>query len=158
MRLQETQVKNYLYEAFSILKEKNIELLNFSYSISLKQIKQESGFETSARSAVGALGLAQAMPATFEEIKNKLKNKGVQIYDPLNPLDAMIFYLFYQYNEIPRLLKYFKIPITAENMLRAYNAGFNTKVWIKSKENNDYIKRILGNNLSILLLFIINFI
>lgn len=97
-------------------------------NVFVRQIRQESGFDPSARSPAGALGVAQIMPATA-------KGWGVDPLDPEAALDAAA-------RNMARYVKQFG---GYEGALRAYNAGPGAVE--KSKgygETNAYVKRILG--------------
>ena len=83
------------------------------------QVKAESAFRAGAVSPVGAIGLAQIMPATFKEIAERSGIKG-QPFDPETNLMSGAFYM-------ARQRAIFKAPrpdFERHNLaLGAYNAG-----------------------------------
>lgn len=88
-------------------------------------IECESGFDEKAVSPVGASGLMQLMPETFEWILPEVSDKERDIFDPSQNVEAGCKYLSY-------LIKRFKLTETA---LAAYNAGEGTvAAWLKSNE------------------------
>lgn len=85
-------------------------------------IFQESRGKSNAKSAKGALGLMQIMPATAKEIAREL---GVKEYDLKDPETNKRFGTHY----LDKMLKIFKKPDLA---LAAYNAGpGNVRAWMK---------------------------
>jgi hypothetical protein len=95
-----------------------------------RQINQESGFNPTARSPAGALGIAQIMPATA-------RGWGV---DPLNARQALDA-------AAKNMASYVRQYGGYENALRAYNAGPGAIQ--KSKgfaETNNYVRTILGGH------------
>ena len=107
-------------------------------------IKIESNNNSKAVSRVGARGLMQIMPKTWEEITRKM---GVdwsweEAFDPEKNKAVGTYYLN---KEIPRLLIYYKIPDTVENRLACYNWGIGNlkKYGIDNcpEETRNYIKK-----------------
>lgn len=91
-------------------------------------IKTESNFKADAVSNVGARGLMQMMPDTFDWVNTKLKKSDVDFDDMYNP-DANLRYCCY-------LLQYLLNEFgDAETALAAYHAG-RTAVnkWLKDQE------------------------
>lgn len=91
-------------------------------------IKVESGFDSSAESSAGAVGLMQLMPDTFKYIAAELKEdyKAELIYGPETNIRYGTYYLSKLY------LKYQKW----DTVFAAYNGGeANVDGWLK---NNDY--------------------
>ena len=102
-----------------ILSEKyNTTLVN----IALKQLKAESNFNRKAKSAAGAMGIAQFMPATWAEY-----GEG----DPYNVEDSVRAYI--RFNQM--LGKKFRN--RPDIILSAYNWGQNRKVLIDAYNNNE---------------------
>lgn len=96
--------------------------------IFVRQIEAESGFNPTARSPVGALGVAQIMPATA-------RGWGVNPLNPRQALDAAA----------KNMAAYVKEYGSYENALRAYNAGPGAIEASKGyAETNAYVQKILG--------------
>ncbi|MEK7824812.1 MAG: transglycosylase SLT domain-containing protein [Nitrospirota bacterium] len=96
-------------------------------------IKAESGFDPTAISPAGALGLMQLMPKTAEQLN---------VFDPFNPeenIEAGTRYLSYLLDSFDGDLRM---------SLAAYNAGESLVRRHNSippfEETRDYIKRVLG--------------
>jgi murein DD-endopeptidase MepM/ murein hydrolase activator NlpD len=93
-----------------------------------RQIQQESGFNPTARSGAGAVGIAQIMPGTA-------KGWGVNPLDPIASLNAAA----------KNMASYVKKYGGYENALRAYNAGPGAIERSKGfAETNAYVRTILG--------------
>lgn len=92
-------------------------------------IKTESNFKASAVSGVGAVGLMQLMPDTFNEITNSRLNERLDAgmrYDPETNIRYGTYYLSYLYARYG----------SWSTALAAYNAGLGkVDVWL---ENKDY--------------------
>lgn len=105
-------------------------------------IYAESGFDKSAVSNMGAVGLMQIMPSTAEEIANKL---GVKEYDLTSPNDNIQFGCYY----LRYLLDIYKGDMVYA--LCAYNAGLNNvNYWdfdnvneIPIEQTRSYVQKIL---------------
>ncbi|MBQ7172231.1 MAG: lytic transglycosylase domain-containing protein [Clostridia bacterium] len=92
-------------------------------------IKVESDFSSNAVSSVGAIGLMQLMPDTFDWVKMKLGEEGTSalLYDPETNIRYGTFYLSY-------LKTRYGVWTTA---FAAYNAGFGrVDEWL---DNPDYV-------------------
>ena len=97
-------------------------------NIFVRQIQQESGFQTRVTSPAGAQGVAQIMPATA-------KSWGVNPNDPVAALDAAA-------KNMARMVKKHG---SYERALRGYNAGEGAIDRSKGfAETNHYVKVILG--------------
>lgn len=99
---------------------------DFVYAV----IKCESGFENDAVSSVGAKGLMQIMPDTFDWIKMKLKDDASyeDIFDP----ELNIEYGCYLYGYLMEKYE------SEELALAAYHAGTgNVNKWLKDSEYSD---------------------
>ncbi len=115
-------------------------------------IKTESGFDPYATSDVGAMGLMQLMPATFDEITNQRLKEGL---DPIKRLDPETnikygtYYLSYLFSRYGNW----------DTVLAAYNGGLgNVDSWLKDrslvdaetgelkeipfKETREYVKKV----------------
>ena len=94
-------------------------------------IKTESDFDASAVSGVGAVGLMQLMPETFNEITNSRLNERLDAgmrYDPETNIRYGTYYLAYLYSRYGNW----------STAIAAYNAGLGkVDEWL---ENEDYAK------------------
>jgi len=107
-------------------------------------VQAESSGNPLASSVKGASGLMQITePAlldyntytksqlTMDDMWDEGKNKSVGQW--------------YLAERIPKMLRYYKLPVTTENILWAYNAGIGNVVkGIKPKETINYIQRVLS--------------
>lgn len=116
----------------------------------LSLIRQESAFDTYARSTANARGLMQVLPTTAKSINRKISS--TQLYDPITNIEIGVSYL-------SRLLKRYDGRI--EYVLAAYNAGAsNLDKWrervpesnlvlfcdfMPFKETRSYVSLILRN-------------
>ena len=98
----------------------------------LKLVQQESGWNVSARSVKGAIGLAQLMPATALSLR-------VNPLDPTDNLNGGAKYLRQMYERFG----------SWRLALAAYNAGPNAVTKYNGippyRETQDYVRRILGS-------------
>ena len=94
-------------------------------------IKTESGFDSSAVSSKGAVGLMQMMPATFEWLTEDILRDyhGVgMLYDPETNIKYGTYYLSRLYNRFSDW----------DTALAAYNGGEgNVSEWLKDKNYSD---------------------
>lgn len=99
---------------------------------SAAQIQQESGFNPTARSRAGAMGLAQVMPSTLRSLEKRFGRK----LDPDNPADAVLMH-----RELMRenTAKFGNVP----DALRAYNGGWDRSKW-GNAETANYVPAIEG--------------
>lgn len=90
-------------------------------------IKAESGFDHSARSGAGAIGLMQLMPSTFEELTDTHLKEYLDtstLYDPETNIRYGTYYLSYLY----------EIYGDWTLVFAAYNAGMgNVNSWLDNK-------------------------
>ena len=95
-------------------------------------MRAETYYRDELSSNVGALGLMQIMPVTFEKIS---KFGGIKINDPMNPYDSMKASVWY----LSKLLKRFDNNYAAA--VAAYNAGpHRVSEWItRYKGSEKYI-------------------
>lgn len=135
----------YLEDVLKLAGEFNVPV-QLIYSI----MRAETYYRESLSSNVGALGLMQIMPQTFEKIS---KFGGIKIKDPMNPYDSMKASVWY----LSKLLKRFDNNLIAATA--AYNAGpHNVSDWISRyggrdaylfvemipyKETRDYVKKVM---------------
>ena len=111
---------------YSSIVEKEAAKYNLSPALVYSVIKQESNFQPRVKSKVGAYGLMQLMPTTFEWLQTKLKSDTELTADDLLMPEVNIKY---GCKYLAMMLKEFEDKKTA---LCAYNAG-NGKVnsWLK---------------------------
>ena len=108
-------------------------------------IKTESGFDSSAESGVGAVGLMQLMPETFVEITTYRLKEGLDPgmrYDPETNIRYGTYYLSFLYDRYNDW----------DAAIAAYNAGLgNVDQWIVNdpnledipfKETRNYLKKV----------------
>ncbi len=90
-----------------------------------------------------AIGLYQITPICLKEYNNFHPKRKYSSKDLYNPCINYIVAEWYIRERIPQLLKYYKKPVTIENILISYNAGIGYVVKGKSlpKETIDYIKK-----------------
>ena len=135
----------YLEDVLKLAGEFNVPV-QLIYSI----MRAETYYRESLSSNVGALGLMQIMPQTFEKIS---KFGGIKIHDPMDPYDSMKASVWY----LSKLLKRFDNNLIAATA--AYNAGpHNVSDWISRyggreaylfvemipyKETRDYVKKVM---------------
>lgn len=94
-------------------------------------IKTESNFNENAESYVGALGLMQLMPETFEDINNKSEEYGLKLEEATDIYSADVN-IEYGSCYIKFLIDRYKNEKTA---IAAYNAGpGNVDKWLNNKE------------------------
>lgn len=91
-------------------------------------IRTESGFDSSAKSNVGALGVMQVMPSSFEWLMEKRGTSGQYTEEDLLNPEICIDYGCY-------LLKLFYDTYEDERCaIAAYNAGFVVGTWLENEE------------------------
>ena len=108
-------------------------------------IKTESGFDSSAESSVGAVGLMQLMPETFNEITTHRLKEGLDSgmrYDPETNIRYGTYYLSYLYQRYGNW----------DAAIAAYNAGLgNVDEWLEIDplledipfaETRNYLKKV----------------
>lgn len=104
-------------------------------------IKTESGFDSSAVSSKGAIGLMQMMPATFEWLTNDILHdhldKGM-LYDPETNIKYGTYYLARLYNRFGDW----------DTALAAYNGGEgNVSEWLTNSKYSDDGKKLNVNKI-----------
>ncbi len=94
-------------------------------------MKTESGFDSSAVSSKGAIGLMQMMPSTFEWLTDDILREYLGIgmlYDPETNIKYGTYYLSRLYNRFGDW----------DTALAAYNGGEgNVSEWLKDKKYSD---------------------
>ena len=115
--------------------------IDLAYSV----IKCESGFDPNAESKIGAIGLMQITPETFEWILTKIEdNNGMSdLYDPKTNIQAGIYLLKLNLSDFE----------STEYAIAAYHAGRSkAQSWVDEgikpedipyEETNAYIKRVM---------------
>lgn len=89
-------IKVYLYpQSYSDYVERYCTEYNIDKNLAYAVIHTESGFDSQAVSSLGACGLMQIMPDTFEWLKSKNQNSAVEedIFDPETNIHYGIFFL-----------------------------------------------------------------
>ena len=105
--------------------------------IILSLVREESYFNPTARSSVGALGLMQLMPQTANDIADR---NGIKYFELYNPKDNLqIGNLYYSYLKNILNGKDFFV-------ILAYNGGFNAvnkwKDYLDYECNNDFLEQV----------------
>ena len=91
-------------------------------------IRTESGFKPEAQSGVGAMGIMQVMPETFDWLMDQRGESGKYTRDDLLKPEVCIDYGSY-------LLRYFYDYYgTEQAAVAAYNAGFVVGEWLGNPE------------------------
>jgi len=89
-----------------------------------------------------ARGLMQITPISLKDYNNYHAKEPVspdQLYDPTTNMQVAQWYI---QQRIPQMLKAFKIPVTLDNVLWAYNGGIgNVKINRMAPETQDYIRK-----------------
>lgn len=112
---------------------------NAAGNIDVKKIIQmESSGRANAESGVGAAGLMQVMPATWEDIAGKIGQ--FQGFDKwkFDEKANVAIGSYYMNTEIPRLLKSSGLPDTVDTRLAAYNYGVGNLKKIYQKHGKDW--------------------
>lgn len=109
--------KNIYPKKYSKYVEKYSEEYNIDENFIYAVIKTESGFDSDAKSEVGAVGLMQLMPIAFEEVSNKIDNgqelEYSDMYKPEYNIMYGSWYLSYLYKQFG----------SYELTIAAYHAG-----------------------------------
>lgn len=115
--------------------EKYAEEFDIPKALLYSVIKCESSFDPEAKSRVGARGLMQLMPKTFEEMARRQGEEYREelMYDPDTSIRYGSYYLNYLYN----IFGDWKL------VLAAYNGGMgNVRKWMEDSEYFDGVKII----------------
>lgn len=115
------------------------------------QIDQESGWDPKAKSAAGAQGIAQFMPATWKKWGIDADGDGTaNVWNPADAIPSQAVYMCYLYGEVAKLLRSGNatgrpLPLT----LAAYNAGLGTVRAARGMpsiiETQEYVASILSS-------------
>lgn len=90
----------------------------------------------------GASGEFQIMPCVVEEYNARHKASRIAFKAVFNPVVARTVANWYLSVRIPQMLRYYGLPNTLENRLRAYNSGIGTLVKGRyPQETRDYVKK-----------------
>lgn len=118
-------------EAYSGFVEKYSEMYGVPEQIVYAVMKVESGFESDAVSSMGAIGLMQIMPSTFDWLSRQILGETLDagmLYSPETNIRYGVFYLSYLYNEYG----------IWDTCFAAYNGGMgNVNEWLKDEKNVD---------------------
>ncbi len=118
-----------------IQKELSLESIEYDPLLFLSVIREESRFNSQARSSRGALGLMQLMPDTAAWIMGEAVQEN-DLFDPAVNIHAGIKYLIYLFDRFDRI----------EHVLAAYNGGpSNVAKWLRSgsgKSIEEFIEEI----------------
>lgn len=124
---QRFQKINYPTE-YSDIVEENAEEYNLEPALVYAVIRTESGFDPEAQSPVGACGIMQIMPSSFEWLQEKRGEEGKYTEQDLFDPEICIDYGCY-------LLRYFYDYYGNERCaVAAYNAGFVVGEWLSNSE------------------------
>ena len=114
-------------------------------------IKTESGFDSSAVSSVGAVGLMQLTEATFNEISTQRLKEGLAAgmrYDPDTNIRYGVWYLSYLYGRFENwntaFAAYNAGPGNVSKWLEdsEYSSDGETLSYIPFKETRNYVKKV----------------
>lgn len=105
----------------------------YPWYLSEGQIKAESGYNQNAVSPVGAKGLGQFMPKTWEEVSKEIGYDGGDVFSPSLNIQASLWYMY-------RLRSVYQTPrpeYERHSMaLCSYNAGIGNCIKAQEKCNN----------------------
>ena len=122
--------------------EKKVDGKKIDNNIDMNKIqKMESSGNPNAVSSKGAVGLEQVTKPALADF-NKSHNTNLSMDDMKNPDKNKKVGDWYMNVQIPRMLRQNKIPVTKDNILRAYNEGVgNLKKHKVFKETEDYVRK-----------------
>ena len=87
-----------------------------------------------------ATGLMQITPVCLAEWNNYHPNSPYSMLSMKNPQMNMRVGNWYLNQRIPQMLEYYRLPVTVDNILIAYNGGINCVVkWKVYEETRDYL-------------------
>jgi len=102
---------------------------------------ESSGNPNAYNKSSGAIGLMQITPICLEEWNSYLFHKTIASYELYTSKINIMIGTWYLKKRIPQMLRYFKKPVTLENVLICYNAGINyvVKGLLLPQETINYI-------------------
>lgn len=114
-------------------------------------VKQESLFDPTARSWVGAMGLAQLMPYTADWVRKQVPGPERELTDPFWNLKLGAWYLSYTHREFqgnsPFAVAAYNAGPGAVRKWTA-NGGGDMDAWVEAvpySETRHYVKKVFGN-------------
>ncbi len=121
---------------------------NFDWHLFKAQGIVESGLDPNAKSHVGAKGLMQIMPATYQEIIEKHPRIGGKIDEPRWNIAAAIYYCRQLYK------RWQKKKVPSEERMKftfaSYNAGFNGVLKARKKSREFHKKKKIQQQLKLI--------
>jgi len=114
-------------------------------------VKQESLFDPTSRSWVGAMGLAQLMPGTADWVRKKVPGPERELTDPFWNLKLGTWYLNYTHQEFGGVSPYAVAAYNAgPGAVRKWrgNGGGDMDAWVEAvpySETRHYVKKVFGN-------------
>lgn len=114
-------------------------------------VKQESLFNPTARSWVGAMGLAQLMPYTADWVRTKVPGPERDLTDPFWNLKLGAWYLGYTHQEFEGVSPFAVAAYNAgPGAVRKWrgNGGGDMDAWVEAipyAETRHYVKKVFGN-------------
>ena len=112
-------------------------------SLIKNMIQQESGGDVDAESYVGASGIMQIMPDTWEDIVGQGK---METYWPLEDIEDPVknreVGTYYMNIEIPRLLNHYGLPDTIYTRLAAYNWGIGHLLDAVERHEDNWVNNV----------------
>jgi soluble lytic murein transglycosylase len=114
-------------------------------------VKQESLFDPTSRSWVGAMGLAQLMPYTADWVRKQVPGPERELTDPFWNLKLGAWYLRYTHGEFEGISPYAVAAYNAgPGAVRKWrgNGGGDMDAWVEAvpySETRHYVKKVFGN-------------
>jgi soluble lytic murein transglycosylase len=114
-------------------------------------VKQESLFDPTSRSWVGAMGLAQLMPYTADWVRKQVPGPERDLTDPFWNLKLGTWYLGYTHREFQGVAPYAVAAYNAgPGAVRKWtgNGGGDMDAWVEAvpfAETRHYVKKVFGN-------------
>ena len=133
------------YDQYRVLKMYNDTFFKLPLDIVVRLIQKESAYKANARSRVGAVGLMQIMPKTFNWIvKREKMNVKIDVWQ--DNMYVGLWYLDYLHDRVQRAHPTATRRRQWELTLSSYNAGYSRRkhALLKFKETINYVKYILA--------------